>query len=60
MRHFRPFFTLLIVVFGFKLMTIALPLMNKPSSAAFYLGGTLLLVAVAGTLTAVRLLWTWS
>ncbi len=53
----KSLFTCLIVLCGFKLLTVALPLMNKPSSAAFYLGVLLLFTALAGTFTAVQLLW---
>ena len=49
--------TFLIVLCGFKLLTVALPLMNKPSSASFYLGLLLLFTALAGSLTAIQLLW---
>ena len=52
--------TILIVLCGFKLLTVALPLMNRPSSASFYLGVLLLCIALAGSFTAVRLLWTKS
>lgn len=57
MQYRKFFLTLLIVVLGYKLMTTALPLINKPSDAALYEGIVLLFVAVAGTLTALRLLW---
>ena len=57
LTRIKPLLTFLIVLCGYKLLTVALPLMNKPSSAAFYLGVLLLFAALAGTFSAVHLLW---
>lgn len=56
--QFRRFLlTLLITVLGYKLMVIALPLMNKPSDVALYGGATLLVLTAVVFVTLIRLLW---
>ncbi len=57
MRSRRLLLTLLITVLGYKLMVIALPLMNKPSDAALFGGATLLVLTVVGFVILIRLLW---
>ena len=53
----RVLLTLLITVLAYRLMVIALPLMNKPSDAALYEGAALLVLTVVGFITLIRLLW---
>ena len=57
MQYGKILLTLLIIVLGYKLMIVALPLMNKPSDRALYVGATLLITSVAGTSAVLRLLW---
>lgn len=57
MQYVRVLLTLLMIVLGYKLMIVALPLMNKPSDRALYVGATLLVTSVAGTAAVIRLLW---
>ena len=49
--------TLLITILAYKLIVIALPLMNRPSDLSFYGGGIFLVLTVVGTIALVRLLW---
>ncbi len=57
MQYQKLLLTLLIAVLGYKLMAIALPLMNKPSDRALYGGEALLVLSLVVTVTALRLLW---
>ncbi len=57
MHYGKVLVTLLMIVLGYKLMIVALPLMNKPSDRSLYLGAVLLVTSVAGTAAVIRLLW---
>ena len=57
MQFAKVISTLLMIVLGYKLMIVALPLMNKPSDRSLYLGAALLATSVAGTAAVIRLLW---
>ena len=57
MQYRRFLLTLLMTVLGYKLMVIALPLMNKPSDLALYSGALLLAITAVGYIAVVRLLW---
>lgn len=57
MQWRKVLLTIGFTVLAYKLMVMALPLMNQPSDRALYAGVLLLLVTATGYITVVALLW---